>query len=106
MHAEVARANIANAGLAETVEVSGRPGARLLAQAGGRDLATASFDLTFIDADKPNNPAYFSLGAAADQAGRGHRRRQRRAGRPGGGRRRAMTRSWWAHAELFDGDGQ
>ena len=56
-HAEVARANIARAGLAETVEL------RL-----GRALDTlpqlvtegaGPFDLVFIDADKPNTTAYF-----------------------------------------------
>jgi predicted O-methyltransferase YrrM len=55
-HAEVARANIARAGLAGMVEL------RL-----GEALETlpalsseGPFDLTFIDADKPNNPNYFS----------------------------------------------
>jgi predicted O-methyltransferase YrrM len=57
-HAEVARANIARAGLADLVDV--RVGAALdtlpmLAQ----DL-TDPFDLVFIDADKPNTPGYFS----------------------------------------------
>ncbi|MGB8276930.1 MAG: O-methyltransferase [Methylovirgula sp.] len=56
-HAAVARANIANAGLAERVEVCvGRaletlP--RLAAEGKG------PFDLTFIDADKQSNPDYF-----------------------------------------------
>jgi predicted O-methyltransferase YrrM len=51
-HAEVARENIARAGLLERVEV--RQGAAL-------DLLPAlagPFDLVFIDADKPNNPGY------------------------------------------------
>jgi len=51
-HAEVARDNIARAGLLERVEV--RQGAAL-------DLLPAvegPFDLIFIDADKPNNPGY------------------------------------------------
>jgi len=51
-HAEVARDNIARAGLLEQVEV--RQGAAL-------DLLPAvegPFDLIFIDADKPNNPGY------------------------------------------------
>lgn len=57
-HAEVARANIARAGLAEVVDV------RV-----GRALDTfplimrderAPFDLVFIDADKPSNPDYFA----------------------------------------------
>ncbi|MET8470958.1 O-methyltransferase [Streptomyces sp. NPDC006422] len=54
-HAEVARANLARAGLEKVVEV--RVGAALdslpgLAAEGG------DFDLVFIDADKVNNPAY------------------------------------------------
>jgi predicted O-methyltransferase YrrM len=54
-HAEVARANIARAGLDKVVEV--RVGAALdslprLADEG------ATFDLVFIDADKENNPGY------------------------------------------------
>jgi len=51
-HAEVARDNIARAGLLERVEV--RQGAAL-------DLLPAvegPFDLIFIDADKPSNPGY------------------------------------------------
>jgi predicted O-methyltransferase YrrM len=56
-HAEVARANIARAGLDSSVEV--RLGMALdllpeLAAEGGEP-----FDLVFIDADKPNNAAYF-----------------------------------------------
>ena len=52
-HAAVARSNIAHAGLAEVVEV------RV-----GQALATlpkldGPFDLSFIDADKQNNAAYF-----------------------------------------------
>ncbi len=53
-HAEVARANIARAGLSETVEV--RVGKALDTLPG---LASeAPFDFIFLDADKPNNPAY------------------------------------------------
>jgi predicted O-methyltransferase YrrM len=57
-HAEVARANIARAGLAEVVEV--RVGIALetlpqLAAEGGEP-----FDFTFIDADKENNTEYFA----------------------------------------------
>ena len=56
-HAEVARANLTRAGLADVVEV--RLGLaldtlpRLAAE--GRE----PFDLVFVDADKPNNAAYF-----------------------------------------------
>jgi predicted O-methyltransferase YrrM len=52
-HAEVARANIARAGLADRVEV--RVGAALDTLPG----LEGPFDLAFIDADKPNNPDYF-----------------------------------------------
>ncbi|MDA4115603.1 MAG: O-methyltransferase [Thaumarchaeota archaeon] len=55
--AKVARANVKLAGLAHVVEV--RLGAALdtlpKLEAGGE----RPFDLTFIDADKPNNPEYF-----------------------------------------------
>ncbi|MGH3881561.1 MAG: O-methyltransferase [Actinophytocola sp.] len=52
-HAEVARANIARAGLADRVDV--------LVGAALDTLPTLEgpFDLVFIDADKPNNPDYF-----------------------------------------------
>jgi predicted O-methyltransferase YrrM len=52
-HAEVARANIERAGLADRVEV--RVGAALDTLPG----LEGPFDLAFIDADKPNNPDYF-----------------------------------------------
>ena len=59
MHADVAQVNIADAGLAEVVEV--RVGAALetlpkLATEFGEGV----FDFTFIDADKQNNAEYFS----------------------------------------------
>jgi predicted O-methyltransferase YrrM len=55
-HAEVARANIARAGMSN-VEVRLGPALDTLPQlvAEGR----GPFDLIFIDADKPNNPYYF-----------------------------------------------
>jgi predicted O-methyltransferase YrrM len=54
-HAEVARANLARAGLTQVVDVRvGRALDTLTALAGQR------FDLVFIDADKPNNPAYLA----------------------------------------------
>ena|SRR5258708_5423807 len=56
-HAEVARANIARAGLASMVELRLGPALetlpRLAAEGGG------PFDLIFIDADKPGYPDYF-----------------------------------------------
>jgi predicted O-methyltransferase YrrM len=56
-HAEVARANIARAGLAKVVELRLGPALDTLPAlaAEGR----GPFDLVFIDADKPNIPAYF-----------------------------------------------
>jgi predicted O-methyltransferase YrrM len=57
-HAEVARANIARAGLSEVVELRLGRALDTLPQlaAEGR----GPFDLIFIDADKPNNPDYFA----------------------------------------------
>lgn len=51
-HAEVARANIARAGLSDRVDVRLGPALDLLPELEG------PFDLVFIDADKPSNPAY------------------------------------------------
>ena len=57
-HAEVAQANIANAGLADRVELRVGPALDTLPKlaAEGR----SPFDLIFIDADKENNPSYFT----------------------------------------------
>lgn len=55
-HAEVARGNIARAGLTEVVEVRvGRAVDTLAALAAERP---EPFDLVFVDADKPSNPEY------------------------------------------------
>lgn len=56
-YAEVARSNIANAGLADRVEV--RVGKALDALAQIEAEGAGPFDLIFIDADKPNTPDYF-----------------------------------------------
>ncbi|MDF3043547.1 MAG: methyltransferase, partial [Thermomicrobiales bacterium] len=56
-HAEVARANIAGAGLQAIVEV--RLGMALDTLPGLAAERREPFDFVFIDADKPNNPAYF-----------------------------------------------
>jgi predicted O-methyltransferase YrrM len=56
-HAEVARANVAAAGLADRVEI--RVGAALALLPGIAAEKQSPFDLVFIDADKENNPAYF-----------------------------------------------
>jgi predicted O-methyltransferase YrrM len=55
-HAEVARANLARAGLAARVEVRVGPAADSLARLA--EEGAGPFDLVFIDADKPSNPEY------------------------------------------------
>ncbi|QMU76531.1 O-methyltransferase [Streptacidiphilus sp. PB12-B1b] len=55
-HAEVARGNIAAAGLADRVEV--RVGAALETLPQVQADGLGPFDLVFIDADKVNNPSY------------------------------------------------
>ena len=55
-HAEVARANIAHAGLEKIVEIRVGPALETLAKMDKE--GTEPFDLIFIDADKPNNPNY------------------------------------------------
>ncbi len=63
-HAQIARGNIARAGLDDKVEVRVGPALESLAALKVGD--TEPFDLVFIDADKQNNPAYFA--AAVDLA--------------------------------------
>jgi predicted O-methyltransferase YrrM len=55
-HAEIARANIARAGLTELVEI--RVGAALDTLPKLQSESKQPFDLIFIDADKPNNSEY------------------------------------------------
>jgi len=55
-HADVARANIAHAGLAERVDV--RVGRACDSLAKLSEEGAEPFDLIFIDADKPSNPSY------------------------------------------------
>ncbi len=55
-HADVARANIAAAGLSQRVELRVGPALETLPLLA--DELHRPFDLIFIDADKPNNPAY------------------------------------------------
>lgn len=57
-YAEVARANIARAGLAALVEVRVGPALETLPQLAAEGLGP--FDLFFVDADKRNNPEYFA----------------------------------------------
>lgn len=52
--AEIAAANIARAGLQDSVDIRHGRAIDLLPQFAG----TAPFDLVFIDADKPSNPEY------------------------------------------------
>ena len=84
-HAEVARANLARAGFAETAEVRvGRALDTLPALE-----AEEPFDLVFIDADKAALPRVPRVGPATHPPRRPHRRRQRRtAWRRGGSRSR------------------
>jgi predicted O-methyltransferase YrrM len=57
-HAEVARANIARAGLSDVVKLRLGPAIDTLAQLAAEHRAP--FDLIFIDADKENYPAYLA----------------------------------------------
>lgn len=56
VHAEVARTNLARAGLADVVDV--RVGPALESLAALLNEAVEPFDMTFIDADKPSNSEY------------------------------------------------
>jgi predicted O-methyltransferase YrrM len=59
MHADVAQVNLADAGLAEVVEI--RVGAALETLPKlATEVGEGAFDFTFIDADKQNNAEYFS----------------------------------------------
>jgi predicted O-methyltransferase YrrM len=62
-HAEVARANLAAAGLAEIAEVRVGPAIQTLPQLDG------PFDLVFIDADKASNADYFSWAVKLSRPG-------------------------------------
>ncbi len=65
-HAEVARANLARAGLTDVVEI------RLGPALGSLDRMVSdgrTFDLVFIDADKPNGPAYYDRALALAHPG-------------------------------------
>src|SRR2546430_4686357 len=62
-HAEVARANLANAGLDGRAQVRVGPAIDTL------PTLTGPFDLVFIDADKPSNPAYFDWALRLSTAG-------------------------------------
>jgi predicted O-methyltransferase YrrM len=55
---EVARRNLAAAGVADLVDVRGGPALESLPRLA--EEGASPFDLVFIDADKPNGPAYLS----------------------------------------------
>ncbi|MFN2601835.1 MAG: O-methyltransferase [Gemmatimonadaceae bacterium] len=57
-HAEVARQNLAHAGLSDRVEVRNAPAIEELPRIA--DENRGAFDLVFIDADKPSIPDYFA----------------------------------------------
>lgn len=57
-HAELARANIARAGLGDIVDVRLGPALEALPKMAAEK--SGPFDLVFIDADKPNTPQYFT----------------------------------------------
>jgi predicted O-methyltransferase YrrM len=66
-YAEVARTNLARAGLGEVAEVRVGPALETLPQiAAGGD---GPFDLIFIDADKANNPQYLAWSLALSRRG-------------------------------------
>jgi predicted O-methyltransferase YrrM len=66
-YAEVARANIARAGLSDIVEL--RLGPALDTLAALVKEKAQPFDLIFIDADKPNNPRYFAFALELSRPG-------------------------------------
>jgi predicted O-methyltransferase YrrM len=66
-HAKVARENIANAGFENVIEVKVNPALETLAQM--QKEGTEAFDLVFIDADKENNPGYFTAALAMSHVG-------------------------------------
>lgn len=66
-HAEVARTNVAAAGLATRVDLRVGPALDSLARL--RDEAPEPFDLVFIDADKPNNENYLTAALALSRPG-------------------------------------
>ncbi len=66
-HAKVAGANIANAGLAERVEIRVGRGLETLPRLAAE--GKGPFDLTFIDADKQSNPDYFQWALTLSRRG-------------------------------------
>lgn len=66
-HADLARANIARAGLAECVELRLGKALEILPRLAAE--GTGPFDLVFIDADKPNITEYFEWSLALSRPG-------------------------------------
>jgi len=66
-HADVARANLARAGLLDRVDVRVGPGLETLAVL--TDETRAPFDLVFIDADKPRTPEYIEAALRLSRPG-------------------------------------
>jgi predicted O-methyltransferase YrrM len=67
LHAEVARGNIARAGLAERIELRVGPALATLTRL--RAEQVAPFDFVFIDADKPNNLGYVQAALEMSRVG-------------------------------------
>jgi predicted O-methyltransferase YrrM len=66
-HAEVARGNVAQAGLSDLVEVRVGPAAATLDAMIA--VGEGPFDFVFIDADKPSNPVYLRAALALSRPG-------------------------------------
>lgn len=66
-HAEVARKNIARAGLSDCVDVRNAPAIEELPRIAAENRGP--FDLVFIDADKPSIPDYFTWSLEMSQPG-------------------------------------
>jgi len=66
-HAEVARRNFGEAGIAERIELHVGPALDALARLGAQRIEP--FDLVFIDADKPNNLNYVQAALQLSRAG-------------------------------------
>ncbi|MGY3682794.1 putative O-methyltransferase YrrM [Streptomyces sp. TE33382] len=84
-YAEVARANIARAGLADVVEVRVGPALETLPVLAAEGYGP--FDVVFIDADKPSNPDYLAWSVRLTRPRQPDHRRQRRTRRRGRRRR-------------------
>ncbi len=66
-HAEVARANLARAGVADRVEIRVGPALETLPRLAAE--GAGPFDLAFIDADKQSNPEYFDWALRMSRVG-------------------------------------